>query len=179
LNRIPLLSWISCRKAACWSVGFICYMIRSKVQKITSRIKYFLYFTSNLIPNPMNVKTNIRLIGHIRLFLLLGFLLLFLSWATFNDNNSVHPIGLVTGSGSVHDCGVTTRRDTHPQGKHRSLGIYRRRPFPWHHYDPLRQSAPGHAADPHRPGSLPSASTRKSAPGSAPSTPLPSSDHRG
>jgi hypothetical protein len=60
-----------------------------------------LYFVINLIPNPMNVKTNIRLIGHIRLFLLLGFLLLFLSWATFNDNNSVHLIGLVTGSGCI------------------------------------------------------------------------------
>gem|GEM_PF-4559650 len=60
-----------------------------------------MYFTSNLIPNPMNVKTNIRLIGHIRLFLLLGFLLLFLSWATFNDNNSLHLIGLITGSGCI------------------------------------------------------------------------------
>ena len=60
-----------------------------------------MYFVSHLIPNPMNVKTNIRLIGHIRLFLLLGFLLLFLSWATFNDNNSFHLIGLVTGSGCI------------------------------------------------------------------------------
>ena len=60
-----------------------------------------MYFVINLIPNPMNVKTNIRLIGHIRLFLLLGFLLLFLAWATFNDNNSFHLIGLVTGSGCI------------------------------------------------------------------------------
>ncbi len=49
----------------------------------------------------MNVKTNIRLIGHIRLFLLVGFLLLFLAWATFNDNNSIRLIGLVTGSGCI------------------------------------------------------------------------------
>jgi hypothetical protein len=60
-----------------------------------------LYFVSHLIPNPMNVKTNIRLIGHIRLFLLLGFLLLFLSWATFNDDNSFHLIGLVAGTGCI------------------------------------------------------------------------------
>ena len=49
----------------------------------------------------MNVKTNIRLIGHIRLFLLLGFLLLFLAWATFNDNNSFYLIGLVAGTGCI------------------------------------------------------------------------------
>lgn len=49
----------------------------------------------------MNVKTNIRLIGHIRLFLLLGFVLLFLAWASFNDNNSLHLIGLVSGSACI------------------------------------------------------------------------------
>ncbi len=49
----------------------------------------------------MNVKTNIRLIGHIRLFLLLGFLLLFLAWATFNEDNSLHLIGLMIGTGCI------------------------------------------------------------------------------
>jgi hypothetical protein len=49
----------------------------------------------------MNVRDNIRLIGHLRLFLLLGFFLLFLAWVTFNDNNSLHLIGLVTGSGCI------------------------------------------------------------------------------
>lgn len=49
----------------------------------------------------MNVKNNIRLIGNLRLFLLLGFFLLFLAWATFNDNNSIHLIGLITGTGCI------------------------------------------------------------------------------
>ena len=49
----------------------------------------------------MNVRDNIRLIGHLRLFLLLGFFLLFLAWATFNDNNSFRFIALVTGSGCI------------------------------------------------------------------------------
>jgi len=84
-------------------VGIISYMIRSKVQKITTLMKYFLYFFPNLIPNPMNVKSNIRLIGNLRLFLLLGFLFLFLflGWATFNDNNSIHLIGLITGTSCI------------------------------------------------------------------------------
>jgi hypothetical protein len=76
-------------------------MIRSKVQKITPRIKNFLYFVINLIPNPMNVKTNIRLIGHIRLFLLLGFLLLFLAWATFNETIAFTSSGLSSAAGCI------------------------------------------------------------------------------
>jgi hypothetical protein len=76
-------------------------MIRSKVQKITTPVKYFLYFVINLKPNPMNIRNNIRLIGNLRLFLLLGFFLLFLAWATFNDNNSIHLIGLITGAACI------------------------------------------------------------------------------